>query len=52
LGETVEANRNEDPEELVAAVLAALGRFAGVRQHDDDLTIVAMKLTATVSHTA
>jgi phosphoserine phosphatase RsbU/P len=52
LGEAVEANRNEDPEELVAAVLAALGRFAGVKQHDDDLTIVVMKLTATVSHTA
>ena len=46
LGETVAANRDEDPEELVVAVLAALNRFAGVRQHDDDLTIVVMKLTA------
>lgn len=45
LGKTVVANRDEEPEELVAAVLAALGRFAGVRQHDDDLTIVVMKLT-------
>ena len=46
LGETVVANRDKDPEELVAAVLQALGRFAGVRQPDDDLTLVVMKLTA------
>ena len=45
LGKTVATHRREDPEMLIAAVLAALDRFAGVRQHDDDLTIVVMKLT-------
>lgn len=46
LSEAVAAHRQEDPENLIAAVLAALDRFAGIRQHDDDLTIVVMKLTA------
>jgi sigma-B regulation protein RsbU (phosphoserine phosphatase) len=45
LGETVAANRNEDPEMLVDVVLATLNRFAGVRQPDDDVTLVVMKLT-------
>ena len=46
LGESVAANRDLDPEEMVDAILAALGRFAGVRQRDDDLTLVVMKLSA------
>jgi sigma-B regulation protein RsbU (phosphoserine phosphatase) len=46
LGEAVVTHRAEDPETLIASVLAALDRFAGVRPRDDDLTIVVMKLTA------
>ena len=46
LGEAVTVHRHEDPEAMVAAVLAALGRFAGDRQPEDDLTLVVMKLTA------
>jgi serine phosphatase RsbU (regulator of sigma subunit) len=46
LGEAVATRRAEDPEMLIAGVLAALERFAGAAQRDDDLTIVAMKLAA------
>ena len=46
LGEAVTTRRADDPETLIAEVLAALERFAGAVQRDDDLTIVAMKLAA------
>jgi sigma-B regulation protein RsbU (phosphoserine phosphatase) len=46
LGEAVATRRADDPETLIAEVLAALERFAGTVQRDDDLTIVAMKLAA------
>jgi sigma-B regulation protein RsbU (phosphoserine phosphatase) len=46
LGETVAANRAEDPETMVARVLATLDGFAGGTVPEDDLTIVVMKLTA------
>ena len=45
LGQVVKAYRAEDPETLVAGVLAALDGFAGATQREDDLTIVAMQLT-------
>ena len=45
LGQVVETYRAEDPETLVAGVLAALDGFAGGTQREDDLTIVAMQLT-------
>lgn len=45
LGEAVARHRADDPEILVASVLTALDGFAGGTQHDDDLTIVVMKLT-------
>ena len=46
LGEVVAARRAEDPEVLIAGVIAALERFAGAAQREDDLTIVVMKLAA------
>jgi sigma-B regulation protein RsbU (phosphoserine phosphatase) len=45
LGEVVATHRAEDPETLIASVLTALDGFAGGTQHEDDLTIVVMKLT-------
>jgi sigma-B regulation protein RsbU (phosphoserine phosphatase) len=45
LREAVARSRNEDPETVVAKVLAALEEFAGGVQPEDDLTIVVMKLT-------
>jgi serine phosphatase RsbU (regulator of sigma subunit) len=45
LGETVATHRADDPETLVDSVLATLNGFAGGTQHEDDLTIVVMKLT-------
>ena len=45
LGEAVTTHRADDPETLVASVLAALDGFAGGTQREDDLTIVVMKLT-------
>ena len=45
LGDVVTTHRADDPETLVAGVLAALDGFAGATQREDDLTIVAMKLT-------
>ncbi|MEP6942968.1 MAG: SpoIIE family protein phosphatase [Betaproteobacteria bacterium] len=44
LGEAVAANRGDDSEELIAAVLTELKRFAGIRQYEDDVTIIVMKL--------
>ncbi len=44
LAEAVAAHRAEDPEAVIAGVLAALERFAGATPHDDDLTIVVMKV--------
>jgi sigma-B regulation protein RsbU (phosphoserine phosphatase) len=46
LGEMVVAHRHDEPEKLVKAVLAELDRFSGVRQPDDDITIVVMKLAS------
>jgi len=46
LAETVALHRGEDPEDMIAKVLADLDSFAGGAQHEDDLTIVVMKLTA------
>jgi serine phosphatase RsbU (regulator of sigma subunit) len=45
LGEAVVTHRAEDPEILIAGVLAALDGFAGGALPEDDLTIVVMKLT-------
>jgi serine phosphatase RsbU (regulator of sigma subunit) len=45
LSEAVAIHRADDPEILVASVLAALDGFAGGMQYEDDLTIVVMKLT-------
>lgn len=44
LGDAVVAHRLEDPERLVDNVLATVNRFAGMRPHDDDITVVVMKL--------
>ena len=46
LGTSIIAHRTEDPEALINGVLDAVERFAGARPHDDDVTIVAMKVTA------
>jgi len=46
LAEVVSAHRAENPEEMIAKVLATLDGFAGGAQHEDDLTIVVMKLAA------
>ena len=46
LGEAVTTHRAEDPETLIASVLAALDHFAGGAQREDDLTIVVMEMTA------
>jgi len=45
LGEAVAALRADDPEILVAGVLESLESFAGGTRYEDDLTVVAMKLT-------
>jgi serine phosphatase RsbU (regulator of sigma subunit) len=45
LEEAIVSNRQLEPEPLIDAVLAALGRFAAGRPFDDDCTIVAMKVT-------
>ena len=44
LADAVAAHRADDPEAVIGGVLAALDRFAGTTQRDDDLTIVVMKL--------
>jgi len=46
LARAVVTRRQQEPEMLIASVLAELSEFGGVRQRDDDLTIVVMKLTA------
>jgi len=46
LGDAIAAHRGAEPEEMIAAVLAERDRFAGGSPHEDDLTIVAMKLSA------
>ena len=45
LGAAVATHRAEEPEILIAGVLAALDAFAGGALPEDDLTIVVMKLT-------
>jgi len=45
LGDTVAAHRGDDPEAMVGSVLATLERFGGGAEHEDDLTLVVMKLT-------
>jgi serine phosphatase RsbU (regulator of sigma subunit) len=46
LNELVVAHRDDEPEAMIDAVFEALHRFAGAREHEDDLTIVVMKQTA------
>jgi len=46
LGETVAANRHDEPEKLLTAILAALDGFRGSMQLDDDVTLVVMKIVA------
>jgi serine phosphatase RsbU (regulator of sigma subunit) len=46
LADAVASHRAEAPETVIGGVLAALDRFAGATQRDDDLTIVVMKLEA------
>ncbi|MEM8496216.1 MAG: SpoIIE family protein phosphatase [Planctomycetota bacterium] len=36
----------EDPRELADGAVAAVDRFAGTAQHEDDLTLVAIRLPA------
>ena len=45
LGDAVVAHRRDEPEALVTAVLDIVDRFGGRRPQDDDVTIVAMKVT-------
>ena len=45
LGAVVTANRGESPETMVSNVLGTLERFGGGGEHEDDLTLVVMKLT-------
>lgn len=44
LGMAIVALRNAEPQALVDGVLAMIERFAGDSPHDDDVTIVAMKV--------
>jgi sigma-B regulation protein RsbU (phosphoserine phosphatase) len=44
LGDAVVSHRAEDPGRLIDGILAAVEGFAGEKQHDDDMTIVAMKV--------
>jgi len=46
LAQAIVAHRSRDPETLIDDVLTALDRFAGAKPNDDDVTIVAMKVTA------
>ena len=45
LSDAVAAHRGEDPEAMVANVLGQLERFSEGGEHEDDLTLVVMKLT-------
>jgi serine phosphatase RsbU (regulator of sigma subunit) len=46
LGQAIAAHRAEDPDAMIREVLAALDRFAGAAQREDDLTIVVMQFVA------
>jgi serine phosphatase RsbU (regulator of sigma subunit) len=46
LGEAIVAHRHRDAQALVDGVLATLDRFAGSSRHEDDLTLVALKIAA------
>lgn len=46
LEELVVAHRDDEPEAMIDAVLETINRFAGAREHEDDLTIVVMKQAA------
>jgi sigma-B regulation protein RsbU (phosphoserine phosphatase) len=45
LGDAVAAHRGDEPEAMVSNVLGTLERFGGGGEHEDDLTLVVMKLT-------
>ena len=45
LGQAVTAHRGENPEAMVSSILGALERFGWSGEHEDDLTLVVMKLT-------
>jgi serine phosphatase RsbU (regulator of sigma subunit) len=42
----VVAHRDDTPEAMIDAVFEAVNRFAGAREHEDDLTVVVMKQAA------
>ena len=46
LRELVVAHRAKDPEAIIDAIFEEVNRFAGAREHEDDLTIVVMKQAA------
>jgi serine phosphatase RsbU (regulator of sigma subunit) len=46
LNELVVAHRDDTPEAMIDAVFEAVSRFAGAREHEDDLTVVVMKQAA------
>jgi serine phosphatase RsbU (regulator of sigma subunit) len=46
LNELVVAHRDDTPEAMIDAVFEAVNRFAGAREHEDDLTVVVMKQAA------
>ena len=46
LGQALTAHRRENPETVVSNILATLEHFGGGREHEDDLTLVVMKLTS------
>jgi serine phosphatase RsbU (regulator of sigma subunit) len=45
LAQAVTAHRGDKPEAMVSNVLSTLERFGGGKEHEDDLTLVVMKLT-------
>jgi serine phosphatase RsbU (regulator of sigma subunit) len=45
LGQAVKAHRGENPEAMVSSILGTLERFSEGSEHEDDLTLVVMKLT-------
>jgi len=44
LSQAVSDHRGDGPEAMVASVLSTLERFGGGKEHEDDLTLVVMKL--------
>ena len=46
LEDLIVSHRKDEPEKTIDAVFDALNRFAGSREHEDDLTIVVMKQAA------